>query len=703
MLVRNAFSVISAGTERAIVNQSRKSLIEKARERPDLVKEVVGRAAREGVRSTSEQVRRKLSEETIVGYSSAGWVIEVGPAVRGFSAGDLVACAGVGYANHADLVAVPRNLCARVPAEVRLETAAFTTIAAIALHGIRLGNVRVGDRVAVVGCGLVGQIALRLLRAAGAETFALDIEPARVEEALASGADHGVVVGPEAGAKVEASTLGVGVDQALVAAAAPTNEPLLLAGEIARDRGVIIVVGDVPVDLPRAALFEKELLVRVSRSYGPGRYDADYEERGFDYPIGYVRWTEQRNMEAILGLQARGRLEVGDLIEEVLPAERAPEAYARITGEAGQRPSGAIVLSYGSPGPEKSADNGTPADATVPARCQARTVAHGAPVRVGLIGPGAFAMSVLVPALEAAGARLEVVGGGSGPSASTAVRNYGFARVAETPDALIEDDQVDAVVIATPHASHAPLSRRALEAGRHVFCEKPLALTVEELTDVIAAWAPGLALAVGFNRRFSPLVREACEFMAAIGGVKTATYRISAGQVPAGHWIQDLAEGGGRMLGEVCHFIDTLVYLTGAQVTTVHAVGHGGHGLPVQSHDNLVINLTFSDGSIGSVTYVAQGSPRVPKERVEVFAGKRTAVLDDYRSLVLFDEGHSERRRLKSQDKGHRDELAAFVAAVRWGELPVPLQDVENVSLATIAVVDSLRRCQPVKVDKAGR
>ena len=697
VLVRNAFSLISAGTERARVAQGQKSLLRRARERPDLVREVLSRTLREGPRATSATVRRKLVEEVAVGYSSAGVVMEVGEHVRGLVPGDRVACAGAGHANHAEVVSIPGNLCAPVPDAVSLESAAFATVAAIALHGIRLSDVDVGARVAVIGCGLVGQLVCRLLRAGGIETWAVDLDDARVAQALAGGADHGEVVDPDTAARVVGATGGIGVDAALITAAAPTSDPLLLGAELVRDRGAVVVVGDVPVQLPRGPLYGKELSLRVSRSYGPGRYDLEYEERGLDYPIGHVRWTEKRNIEAVLGLLARGSLSFEDLIEQVVPVDEASRAYARLLGE-GQPLRGALLLAYGeaTPVPEPSV---VPERVLTPA--PRRPLGAGAPVRIGLVGPGAFAANVLVPAFTAAGADLAVVGGGAGPSAEAASRTLGFARTAESAEAVVEDPEVDAVVVATRHGTHAELVERALHAGKHVFCEKPLVLSTDELERVLAAAESSSAiLAVGFNRRFSPLLGDARKFLAASSRPLTAVYRVAAGHVPPESWVHDPAQGGGRALGEACHFVDSLAFLAGTPVRTVYAAGHGDDRSPLQSRDNLSVTLAFADGSVGALVYAAEGGAGVAKERLEAFTSGRTAVLDDYAALALYgaDGIHRESR---TQDKGHTGEVHAFLEAVRHGEQPVPLDELANVSLATLAIVESLRTGAPVVLKNA--
>jgi predicted dehydrogenase len=698
VLVRNAFSAISSGTERSRLVTSQKSLLGKALERPDLVRDVVDRARREGIAGTRAAVKRRLAEETSVGYSSAGYVIEVGNAVRGFSPGDAVACAGGGHANHAELVSVPANLCAKVPSGVPMQAAAMTTIAAIALHAVRLANVTIGDRVGVVGCGLVGQIACRLLQAAGAQVFALDLDPTRVEQAKASGVDRTYVVTSDVADQVLAGSGGTGLDEVLVTAAANSSEPLVLAARIARDRGSVILVGDVPVEVPRTLLYEKELSFRVSRSYGPGRYDLEYEERGLDYPIGYVRWTEQRNMECVLQLQASGRLELRDLVE-ILPLDRAADAYERLLAPAAERPKGALLLAYDGPEPAEPDAGGARSLELTATLGSATARSKTAPVRIGLIGPGSFAARVLVPALIAGGARLELVGGGSGPSAEAAMRTSGFSRVASSAAAVINDESVDAVVIATRHGSHAALVRQALELGKHGFCVKPVALTVDELNAIlaVAAESDGI-LAVGFNRRFAPLLRELREFVSSESLPLAATYRVSAGRQVADHWTHDIEQGGGRVIGEGCHFVDSLAYVTGSEIVEVHAAGFGEPQLPVQSRDNVAVTLSFANGSVGSILYVAEGSTRVAKERVEAFARDRTAILDDYRTLELFGPTRREKHSSRSRDKGHRLEIDSFLRGVERGEPPVSLDEIANVSLATVAAVESLRTGQTIRV-----
>jgi predicted dehydrogenase len=427
----------------------------------------------------------------------------------------------------------------------------------------------------------------------------------------------------------------------------------------------------------------------VSRSYGPGRYDPEYERRGPNYPIGYVRWTEQRNMEAVLDLQARGLIELQSLVDEVMDVDRAPEAYDRLVGPADGRPKGAIVLAY--PEAEDRPEPRPPTRAKQPA-------APDRPPAIGLIGAGEFARAVLVPAFREAGARLGVVGGGAGPSADQAQRLWGFDRVAAGPRELVADEGIDAVVIAAPHGVHAELAAMALRAGKHVFCEKPLALTTGELDDVMtAADRSSGILMVGYNRRFSPLLVELRDFLREPGGSLLVNYRVSAGAIPPDHWVHDLATGGGRVHGEVCHFLDALQFLTGARITDVHAAGFARDGQPLQARDNVLLTVGLSDGSVGSIAYAAVAAPGVGKERIEAFAQGRIGVLDDYRALELHEGAKRSARRGRAQAKGHAEEVRAFLAGMRSGVPPIPPDDLANVTRATIASIESLRTGLPVR------
>ncbi|MCB0862239.1 MAG: bi-domain-containing oxidoreductase [Solirubrobacterales bacterium] len=663
---------------------------------------MIDKARTEGLKATRAAVQNKLIEETAVGYSSAGTIIEVGPEAVGFTVGDRVACCGGGNANHAEICAMPRNQMALVPESVPLATASLATIGAIALHGVRLAEPELGERVAVIGSGLVGQIACRLLRAQGAEVFALDVDAGRVDYAVSHGADHGIVVGDSTKDEIRELTNGHGIDRVVVTAASGSPEPLVLGAEIARDRGSMVLVGAVPIEIPRAPLYEKEISFRVSRSYGPGRYDPDYEERGNDYPIGYVRWTEQRNLEAVLDLQARGLINLDDLVDEVVPVDEAERAYSRLVADDhSERPLGAIVLEYEDT--EVPEEEPQLTQAVLPPE-STQVVPVTGPVRIGLIGPGSFASRILLPAFVDSGAILEVVGGGSGPSAESAVRQKGFSRFAPSAASVCQDEGVDAVVIATRHDSHAEYARSALDSGKHVFCEKPLATDVAGLDSVMeAASGSGRILAVGFNRRFAPMVRQLQGHIRQVPGPITATFRVSAGLLPPDHWTHDIEIGGGRIVGEGCHFIDVLRFVVGEPIESVYAAGHGHPENPVKAKDRVSLTLSFADGSSGQVTYAGQGSPKVSKERLEVFGnGGLSAIMDDYGSLELYSGSQVKRSSAKTKDKGHAEEIASFVAAVKGEGDPVPLEEIGNVSYATLAAVRSLETGRPVRVPPFG-
>jgi predicted dehydrogenase/threonine dehydrogenase-like Zn-dependent dehydrogenase len=689
VLVANRWSLISAGTERAKVGLAGKNLIEKARARPDLVRKVVDKARVEGVRSAFDTTRERLDALAPLGYSSAGVVIRIGAGVEGISPGDRVACAGGGWANHAEVVAIPRNLLAKLPGGVELEAAAYATVGAIALHAIRQAEATVGERVAVIGLGLVGQLAVRLLTAAGCVPIGIDIDPAAVALAEASGARAFARDDPALEETLRSCTGGIGADAVLVCAATTSADPLALAGRLARERGRLVVVGDVPVEIERAVMYEKELELRLARSYGPGRYDRDYEERGRDIPPGYVRWTEQRNLQAFVDLIASGRLDPRPLTTHRFPIDRADEAYAVLSGEAeGPRAFG-ILLEY-DPATAETAESGE-----APARVARPRAASAAP-RIGLVGAGAFARATLLPALKAGGATLAAVATGGGLSSADVASRFAFERTATDADEIFADDSIDAVVIATRHSSHASLTAAALRAGKSVFVEKPLALTPEELEEVREALSAGGVLMVGFNRRFAPLVERLLE-RASRAYHLVVTARVNAGPLPADHWLHDPVEGGGRLVGEGCHFVDLLGHLAGAPFRSVHAVAVEQPDRALECSDELVATFRFSNGSLGTLVYSGAGDPRLPKERIECMGGGLSAVLDDFRRLEVYRGGKREVAKAR-QDKGHRGQVERFLeAAAGRTAAPAPESYLES-SRATLALVESLRTGLPVEL-----
>jgi predicted dehydrogenase/threonine dehydrogenase-like Zn-dependent dehydrogenase len=683
LLVANHFSLISVGTERSKLDLGSKSLLGKARARPDLVRKVVDKARVEGVRSALSTTRERLDALAPLGYSSAGIVLAVGAGVEGLSPGDRVACAGGGWANHAEVVTAPRNLMARVPDGVELSDAAYATVGAVALHGVRQADARLGEHVGVIGLGLVGQLAMRLLATAGAVPLGVDLDDAAVALARGSGTlafrrdDPGLEQG------VLDATRGLGLDAVLICAATSSQDPVALAAQLARDRGRLVIVGDVPVEADRALLYEKELDLRLSRSYGPGRYDRDYEEHGRDLPAGYVRWTEQRNLQAFVDLLASGRLDLTGLTSHRYSIERAEEAYAALTGEGGERSFG-VLLEY---------EYEAPLEAT-PIRPAARRTTGS--VRIGLIGAGAFARGTLLPALREENVELAAVTTESGLSAADVADRFGFERAAASADEILSDDSIDAVVIATRHASHAVLAAQALRAGKAVFVEKPLALGTEELEEVEEALPLGGPFMVGFNRRFAPLTERLVQELGGIGQLALVV-RVNAGPLPADHWLHDPELGGGRPLGEGCHFVDLLSHVAHARITSAHAFASPEPNRPLECSDNFVASFGFAGGSVGTLLYSGGGDPRLPKERLEAFGGGVAAVLDDFRRLEIFRGG--KRTLVKSsQDKGHRTEIARFVAAVGGvAEAPAPEGYLAS-TRATLGLAESLRTGLPVQL-----
>lgn len=692
VLVRTAASLISAGTERAAVEQNQKGLLGRALAQPELVRKAVARAREEGLASAVGAVRSKLEESVALGYSAAGVVEGVGEEVRGFAAGDRVACAGLGYASHAEVLSVPQNLCVRVPEGVTFGEAAYATLGAIALQGVRLARPTLGESVVVVGLGLLGQLAAQLLRANGCRVFGVDPDAGRVELARTLGLAGGCAPADDAARRIIEWTRGRGADAFVITAATESSGPVALAGEASRLKGRVVVVGQVGTDVPRDLYYRRELSLTVSMSYGPGRYDPDYEERGHDYPLPYVRWTEGRNLEAFLDLVAAGGVNVERLTTHRFPVEEGGRAYELITGAAAE-PHLGVLLEYD---PAREVERGV----RLAAAGEGSAAGKQTGVRVGLIGAGSYATRMLLPHFQAAGAEFRTVATATGVSALNVGKRFGFASCASGAEEVINDDGVNLVVIATRHDSHARLARLALEAGRHVFLEKPLALSEEELDGLLeAARRARGSFTVGFNRRFAPLALRAREFFADLGGPLSMVYRVNAGRIPREHWAQDPREGGGRIVGEVCHFVDLCQFWAGAPVTRVYAESVAGRDEQVTDEDNVVITLRFADGSNAAIAYVAEGDKSLPKERAEIFGGGRAFVLEDFRRATLHRGGKEETVKLRAQDKGQAAHARAVCRLVREGGEPLtPLEDLANTSRATFRIRESLRAGRPLDV-----
>ncbi|MGB8783022.1 MAG: Gfo/Idh/MocA family oxidoreductase [Terriglobales bacterium] len=720
VLVRVAASLVSAGTERASAEFASKSLLAKAKARPDLVRDVISKMRRDGLASTLQLVRSRLDQPQSVGYSSAGIVVAVGDGITDISVGDRVACAGTGYAVHAELACVPRMLVAKIPAcaedssqflyrapneapnetpnrvsnRVPYEEAAFGTVGAVCLHGIRTAGVALGETVAVIGLGLLGQITVQLLKAAGCRAFGMDLLQQRVDLAIASGAEAACTGAHEFRDLCFQKTGGIGVDSVLITAETPSSEPVNLAAELARDRAVVVAVGTVGMELQRKLYYEKELDFRISRSYGPGRYDAAYEQKGRDYPIGHVRWTETRNLEAFLQFIADGKLNLQSLITHRFPIEQAPRAYDLITGNTRETFLAALIT-------YADVESGT-----TPKLSQKIAVANLKPssgsIGLGMLGAGGFAQNTLLPALkEIRDVSFVGVCNATGARSRHAAEKFGFSYCSNSEAELLQDPQIKAVLIATRHHLHASQSLAALRAGKTVFCEKPLCLNESELAALVRASADVDApfLMVGFNRRFALMAEDMKRFLSQINEPLAIHYRVNAGYIPADHWVNDLEQGGGRLLGEVCHFVDFLCFLAGACPIEVQAQTVGNPGQ--YSMDNIVASLKFANGTLGTISYLANGDKSASKERIEVFGGGSIAILEDFRRLELIRNGRKRITRARwGRDKGHKREMQAFVDALRGNTPPpIPFEQVVGSTLATLRLQNSCQTGQPLTVE----
>jgi predicted dehydrogenase/threonine dehydrogenase-like Zn-dependent dehydrogenase len=682
-------SLLSAGTERSKVEAGRKSLVGKARSRPDQVRAVIDKARQEGVKATADAVRARLDEPSALGYSAAGIVTAVGARVRGLAAGDRVACAGGGYATHSELAQVPGNLCVRLPEEVDFSEGAFATIGSIALHAVRQADVRLGERVAVLGLGLVGQLAAQLLKAAGCRVVGIDLSEELVSLALET---HAIDQGATRDALERgghASPPG-DCDAVLITAATQSDDPVELAAELCRDRGRVVVVGDVGMKLPRAPYYDKEIELRLSRSYGPGRYDRAYEERGLDYPIGYVRWTERRNMEAFVDLVAAGKVDVSPLITHRVPVDEAPAAYDRLLG--GERSPLGIVLEY-EPVPTVVMPKPSRGEAPEPA---------ADPTVAGVIGAGSFAQRILIPALKGAGFELAGVASAAGLSARSAADRFGFGS-ALTADEIVEHARIGLVVIATRHASHAALASAALQAGKAVFVEKPPCLTASELRELRAAsWESGQLLTVGFNRRHAPLFGALREHVAGRGPINII-YRVKPDHLPVDHWLLDLDQGGGPLVGEGCHFVDLACSLVGTLPSRVSCFMPPDLDVPLAAAQRFTTTLEFPDGSLATIHYGSAGARGVGKEYLEVHAGDRSGMLDDFRRLSIYSGHRRETKRPRGQDKGHRAQIAHLRSVLAGEAEPAGLDplDTMQVTLAALLSAQRGRAVNPAEINPA--
>ena len=688
LLIRSTASLVSAGTERMLVEFGKANLIDKARQQPDKVRMVLDKIKTDGLMPTIEAVRSKLDQPLPMGYCNVGVVMQVGAGVTEFSVGDRVASNG----KHAEVVCVPTNLCAKIPDTVSDEAAAFTVIGAIALQGIRLTQPTLGETFVVTGLGLIGLVTVQLLRAHGCRVMGIDFDPQKLELARTLGAETvDLSRGDDSVAAAMAFSRGRGVDGVLITASTKSNEPVHQAALMSRKRGRIVLVGVTGLELSRADFFEKELSFQVSCSYGPGRYDSVYEEQGQDYPFGYVRWTEQRNFEAVLDMLADSRMDMQPLISHRFALDQAEEAY-KLVGGSGS--SLGILLQYAHAATKPNAEL---QQQTIRFAKNAHTVSPATGAVVGFIGSGNYATMVLIPAFKRTIAKLKSVGSSAGVSGVHAGRKFGFEETTTDSQTLFSDPQINTIVVTTRHDSHARFVCQALQAGKHVFVEKPLALTREELQQIETIYADLQAkqaaplLMVGFNRRFAPQVQKMKSLLASVQEPKSFVMTVNAGAIPPAHWTQDKAVGGGRIIGEGCHFIDLLRFLAGSPIVSIQATMMGQVPGVLVRDDKVSFSLSFADGSFGTVHYLANGHKSFPKERLEVFCAGRILQLDNFRKLQGFGWPGFSKMNLWRQDKGNAACVAAFVDAIQnGGAAPISFDELVEATRVSFDIVDAL-------------
>ena len=680
VLVANHYSVVSPGTEKMALDFARKSLVSKARSRPDLVKQVLKKLQHEGPMPTYRAVTTRLEAPQPLGYATAGVVVAVGEGVEGFAPGDRVACAGAGYANHAEFVTVPDNLVVHVPAELELDKAAYATLGAIAMQGVRVADPRLGEIVAVIGLGLIGQLTVQLLRAAGCQVLAIDINEDRIAEAMDQGATWSALPGDDHEPWKNAATHGYGADIAIVTAASESSAPITLAADLCRVKGCVVAVGATAMNLDRRSFYPKELELRMSMSYGPGRYDRRYEELGLDYPISHVRWTENRNLQSFVNLAAAGDIDPAKLDAEVVAFEDAESSYEALA--KGERKNLAIIFKYkGAPDEARTLELAKP------------SARRDGDVGIAFVGAGNYAKAQLIPAIASASKvrKVQVVTA-TGASARRTSEKYDYASCGTDPQEVFENDAVDLVFIATQHDSHASLAREAMKAGKAVWLEKPIGLDQESVRELVAAARDTQGfLSVGYNRRFSPHAEKVRKTFDGRSEPMSIRYTVAAGATPAGTWVTDPKTGGGRIIGECCHFIDLCIYLVGTLPSSVYA---RGLSRDPERDDSFVANVSFTDGSVATLEYLANASAELPKERFEVSSERKTAICENFRSTTVM--GGTPLKTL-NQNKGQREAVLAVIEACRTGAgSPFTLEELTANSETTFGILESMRTGQAV-------
>ena len=690
LLIKTAFSVISAGTERMLVEFGKASYLSKAKQQPDKVKQVLNKLKTDGILSTLSSVQAKLDQPLPLGYSNAGTVIEVGRGVDNFNIGDRVISNG----SHSEVVCVPKNLCAKIPEGVNDEEAAFTVLASIALQCVRLARPTLGENFVVTGLGLIGQLAVQILIAQGCRVLAIDFNKERLELAKRFGAETvDLSKGEVPISRGLEFSKGQGVDGVIIAASTKSSEPVHQAAQMCRKRGRIVLVGVTGLELSRADFYEKELTFQVSCSYGPGRYDTEYEIKGQDYPFGLVRWTEQRNFEAILQMMKDKRLNILPLISHRFPFEEAEEAYKLISSK---EPFLGIVLQYPLNKEKESENLFSRNIILVQRKNEEKRLAEPTEPVIGMIGAGNFTNQILLPALKKTGVRLKSIASSGGVNGTYLGKKYGFEQSITDVERIFKDPEINVVFITTRHNSHAQFVCRALEAGKNVFVEKPLAINLEELEKVIEIYNKSKkhnspTLMVGFNRRFAPHIVKMKSLLDNTKEPKALIITVNAGQIPADHWTQDPKVGGGRIIGEGCHFIDLMRFLVGYPIAGVKSTVIGDYSKVEPRGDKITFTMTFADGSFGTVHYLANGHKSFPKERIEVFCGGKVLALDNFRVLKGYGWSEFKTMRLLRQDKGHTEEVQKFIEAIKEGkESPISAEELFEVTRVSFEIEKSL-------------
>ncbi|MBU2446810.1 MAG: bi-domain-containing oxidoreductase [Bacteroidetes bacterium] len=680
VLVQNHFSLISAGTERISVEKGKDNLLLKAYKNPDLVKSVLQIVKRDGLVQTAERVFSSLNDFRALGYSSAGVVFE--SSSEKFKPGDRVACAGAGLANHAEVVFIPENLCVKIPENVSIEEAAFTTLGAIALQGVRQADVTLGETIAVVGLGLLGLITVQLLQANGCKVIGLDISDDALKFAKDFGADFVLKSSKSSKEEVIALTNGYGVDKVILTAGTESNEPIELAGEICREKGKVVIVGAVKVDMPRGPYYMKELEIIMSRSYGPGRYDVSYEEEGRDYPFGYVRWTENRNMQAFLDLISAKKIDIKPLLTHKFKIENFQTAYDLILGKSKEFYRG-ILFEYETLKPEGKKYFTTNISSK-----------KSDDISIGFIGAGSFASANLLPHLKKMNVQLHTVCTIEGVQAKSAAHKFGFQNFTTEPLEVLDNKNINTVFIVTRHDTHASFVLEALRRGKQVFVEKPLAINESELNEIMQLNSDAKYLLVGFNRRFAPGIVDIKNFFNS--SPFNFLYRVNAGKIPLTHWAQR-PDQGGRIIGEVCHFVDTLSFICDSLPKNVFASSISMNIGNDKEEDTLSAIIKFNDGSIGTIIYQANGDNSVSKEYLEVSSGQKSAILHNFEKVDFYQAGKKFTKNYSG--KGHKEEVTSFINSIKKGEQsPITLESIFYTTKTTFAIIESLRTNKLIEI-----